>query len=104
MPHPPYILTPRATEQFEALLYNLAEHSGWERSIRVEERLYEAFNGIAAHPGIGHLRRDLLPREIYFHYVEPFHILYLRDTSPLWIIAIHHGSRDIAALMRDESS
>lgn len=102
MPPLPYSFSPRAEEQFANILYNIAEHSGWERSMRVEEKLYTAFRGLAANPGLGHLRTDLVPRRIYFYYVEPYHVLYLRDTLPLYIVAIYHGARDIATLMSDD--
>jgi plasmid stabilization system protein ParE len=100
---PRYILSPIAADQFEELLYNIAEHSGWDRSMRVEEQLYAAFSSIAGNPGVGHLRKDLLPREIYFLFAEPYYVLYLRDRHPIHIIAILHASRDIASLMLDKS-
>ena len=67
----------------------------------VEESLYAAFNRLAQNPGIGHLRDDLLPRTIHVYYADPYMVLYLRDTEPLYVVAIVHGARDIPALMRD---
>jgi len=99
MPPPPYVLTAHASDEFDAILYELAETSGWDRSMDLEERLYEAFLSLAANPGIGHLRQDLLPHEIYFHYVRPYMVVYRRNTSPLLIIAVIHGARDIPALV-----
>ncbi len=96
-----YKLSPHAEEDFATLLYGIAEHSGWSRSMDVEEGLYAAFNSLARNPGIGHLREDLLPRPIHFYYADPYMVLYLRDTEPLYIIAIVHGARDIPVLMRD---
>jgi len=67
----------------------------------VEESLYKAFNCLAQDPGIGHLRDDFLPRTIHFYYADPYMLLYLRDTEPLYVVAIVHGARDIPALMQD---
>ncbi len=96
-----YKLSPHAEEDFATLLYGIAEHSGWSRSMDVEEDLYAAFNSLARNPGIGHLREDLLPRSIHFYYADPYMVLYLRDTEPLYVVAIVHGARDIPLLMRD---
>ncbi len=96
-----YKLSPNAAEEFAALLEEVAEHSGWSRSMDIEELLYAAFNSIAQSPGIGHLREDLLPRTIHFYYANPYMVLYLRDTDPLYIVGIVHGARDIPALMQD---
>jgi plasmid stabilization system protein ParE len=95
-----YKLSPHAEEDFANLLYEIAEHSGWSRSMDVEESLYAAFSRLARNPGVGHLRSDLLPRTIHVYYADPYMVLYLRDTEPLHVVAIVHGARDIA-LMRD---
>jgi plasmid stabilization system protein ParE len=96
-----YKLSPHAEEDFASILYGVAEHSGWSRSMDVEESLYIAFNSLAQDPGIGHLRDDLLPRTIHVYYADPYMVLYLRDTEPLYVVAIVHGARNIEALMRD---
>ena len=96
-----YKLSPYAEEDFATLLYSIAEYSGWSRSMDVEEGLYAAFNSIARNPGIGHLSDDLLPRSIHVYYADPYMVLYLRETEPLYVVAIVHGARDIPALMQD---
>jgi plasmid stabilization system protein ParE len=96
-----YILSPRAEGHFLALLNETEEYSGLLRSVRLEDKLLAAFESIARNPGLGHLRDDLIREQIYFYYVEPYAILYLRDTSPLFIIAIYHGARDIPALLKE---
>lgn len=98
---PRYKLSPHAEEDFTSILCDIAEHSGWSRSMDVEESLYAAFNRLSRDPGIGHLRDDLLPRTIHVYYSNPYIVLYLRDTDPLYVVAVLHGARDIAGLMRD---
>ncbi len=51
-------------------------------------------------PGIGHLRTDHIPHEVYFDHAKPYLILYRRDTLPIYILAIIHGSRDVATIMQ----
>ncbi len=102
MPRPKYLLATRVAIQLEEILFSLAEHSGWERSMALEERLYKAFDDIGSNPGVGHLRQDLVSDPIYFYFSEPYQILFLRDTDPITIIAIFHSSRDVRALMQRE--
>jgi plasmid stabilization system protein ParE len=98
----PYKLTRFALDDLDTILCELAEQHGWGYSMRTEEKLFEAFELIAITPGIGHLRRDLLPREVYFYFAKPYLVLYRRDVTPV-IGAIVHGARDIAALMLDRT-
>lgn len=96
-----YFLTAEAEQQFADILLNLEEHSSLERALRIEEQLYAGFRKIAADPGIGHLRRDLTNQDVYFYYIEPYLVLYLRDPEVIPVVAIFHSARDIAALLRD---
>ncbi len=96
-----YRISREALEDIDTLLYSIAEHSGWERSMRAEEELFAEFDRIAASPGIGHLRQDLLTEPIYFWYSEPYLILYRRDLPLPTVLAVVHGARDIASLMAD---
>ncbi|HZL27749.1 MAG TPA: type II toxin-antitoxin system RelE/ParE family toxin [Acidobacteriaceae bacterium] len=99
-----YRLTHEALDDIDALTYNIAEHSGWDRSMRVEAQLFAAFDEIARTPGIGHLRLDLIPADIYVHLSDPYLILHRRDTQPVVILAVLHGSRDVAAIMQKRAN
>ena len=66
-----------------------------------EAKLYAAFETLAAAPGIGHLRQDLISSNVHFYYVEPYLVVYRRETNPLIILTVVHGSRDIAALLQE---
>ena len=98
MPVRLYVLSPRAAQQIEDLLAEVAEYTGEERSLRVEQLLYTAFAAIAAQPGVGHLRPELVAGPVFFYYADPYMVLYRKDI-PIQIVAIYHGARDIAALM-----
>jgi plasmid stabilization system protein ParE len=102
MPVQLYVLSPPAARQLSNLVAEVAEYSGEERSERVEHLLYKAFATIAALPGVGHLRPDLVAGPIFFYYANPYMVLYRKDI-PIEIIAIFHGARDIASLMLSES-
>ncbi len=97
MPTPLYLLSPQAAKHVEDILAQIADYSGEERSRRTENLLYATFNSIAAQPGVGHLRPDLIVAPVYFFYVKPYQLLYRKDI-PIQIVAVFHGARDIAAL------
>jgi plasmid stabilization system protein ParE len=98
----PYILTPLAEQDYSDIILKLAERTGtWRWSLELEEKLLDTFDALAANPGLGHLREDLVPRRVYFYNVPPYQILYLQDPARLIIVAIIHGSRDIHAIMQD---
>jgi plasmid stabilization system protein ParE len=94
-------ITHEALEDIDAVLMNEAEHSGWSRSMDVEAQLWRDFERLGQVPGIGHLRRDLVSTDVYFSFSQPYMIVYLRDTAPISIIAVLHGSRDIAVILNE---
>ena len=56
---------------------------------------------LATNPGIGHSREDLTELPVKFIGVFSYLIVYAPDTSPLLIIAVLHGARDVASWMRE---
>ena len=53
-------------------------------------------------PGGGHWRRDLTSADVRFFSVYSYLIVY-RETKPLQIVAILHGSPDVAKILNEES-
>jgi plasmid stabilization system protein ParE len=92
-------LTGKALDDLDALLLGEAERSGWDRSMDVEAQLWQAFDELGRTRGIGHRRRDLIPADLYVHYSAPYMIVYRRDVDPIHVLAILHGSRDIAKIL-----
>jgi plasmid stabilization system protein ParE len=95
-----YVLTARAEEHLTALLYDLAEHAGWNHSMDVEETLYAAFQALAANPGIGHKRQNLTHLPVHFHYADPYLVVYQQNTTPRRVVSIFLGVRNIAKLLK----
>lgn len=56
---------------------------------------------LATNPGIGHTREDLTELPVKFISVFSYLIVYDPETSPLQIVAVLHGARDVASLMRE---
>jgi plasmid stabilization system protein ParE len=98
-----YILTPRAQRHLRTILNDIEEYSGEGRRLATEQSLLSAFAAIAANPGIGHLRKDIVPAELYFHSARPYAVIYRRFELPTQIIVIIHGARDLSVLLQNES-
>jgi plasmid stabilization system protein ParE len=93
-------LTASALDDLDEILIGVAEASGWERSMRIEEEIFAKIDRLAEFPGMGHQRPDLGPSNIFFTPVDPYLILYERDTYPITIHAILHGARDVRRILR----
>jgi antitoxin ParD1/3/4/toxin ParE1/3/4 len=63
------------------------------------ERLHAAFTRLAETPGIGHHRGDLADTRHRFWTVFSY-VIAFRETSPLQIIAIVHGARQLEAFFQ----
>ena len=93
-----YVLSPAATadiEQIEAFLDEHAPHA----TDAVLSRLRTTMRRIASTPGTGHLRRDLADEPLRFVAVWSYLVVY-RLTSPVEIVRVVHGARDVARALR----
>jgi plasmid stabilization system protein ParE len=64
-------------------------------------KLFDAFEGIARMPGIGHRREELTAYPVLFWTVGAYLIIYrAEEHRPVEIVAVTQGSRDIPSLLR----
>lgn len=97
----PYLLTPLARSDIFAIWAYIAEHNETAAD-RVEQAIYAACEFVASSPGVGRLRPTITSRPLRFWTLTRFRnysIVYRPDTSPLQIIAVLHGKRDIPATL-----
>ncbi len=66
---------------------------------RVRAEIYDELKKLAANPGLGHKRQDLTNRELLFWPVYSYLVIYQPNTSPVNIIAVLHGGRDLKKLL-----
>jgi plasmid stabilization system protein ParE len=97
---PSFRLTPSAREHIDELGDFLAAES-LEAAVKVLTALETAFEQPALSPGIGHLREDLTDRPVKFWRVYSHLVVYDPASQPLNIVAVLHGSRDIAQILKD---
>ena len=68
---------------------------------RVESVIRERIVFLARTPGGGHLRKDLTDEPVKFFSVYSYLIVYRPESSPLQVVAILHGRREVEQLLRD---
>lgn len=71
---------------------------------RMMVRFLNAFRLLAKRPEMGHVREDLLEPAIRFWPVGAHLILYLAAGTPIEILAVVHGARDVPAIMNRRAS
>jgi toxin ParE1/3/4 len=100
-----FVVTPEARQDLIGIWDYVAEEST-KRADEALARLYDSFIELAQSPGIGHYREDLADRRHRFWTVHPYIIAYRWQTTPLQIIVVVHGARDLKAFFdqRTESA
>jgi toxin ParE1/3/4 len=72
-----------------------------DAAVRVRHALYSAFELLASRPGIGHTRDDLTERSMKFWSVYSYLVVYEPASNPLTIVAVLHGARDVARILKE---
>ena len=95
-----YVLTPLAEEDLDEVLAFVAADDS-QAALRLLHGLESAFELLAAYPGVGHRRSDLSRnKRLRFWPVASYLVIYLQGSSPLRIVRILRGDRDVYALLR----
>ena len=95
-----YELTRTALADLDELwLYIAADNV--DAADRVSDAILGACELLAQHPLVGHARRDLTTRPVLFWSSGSYLLVYAPATTPLRIIAVLHGARDVATILYD---
>lgn len=94
-----YQLTANAQRQVDEIGAFIAEDS-IDAALRVYDSLEEAFERLGTHPGIGHTREDLTERPLKFFSVYSYLVVYDPLSRPVTVVAVLHGARDVAQLLK----
>lgn len=100
-----YVLTPLAKADVFSIWSHIAYNSE-EAADRIEQAIYDACAFIAADPMRGHSRPDLTPRPLRFWTLTRYPnyaVAYRPETTPLQIVAVLHGKRDIQRILGQRS-
>lgn len=96
-----FILAPEAEDDIWNVWQHLALEAGLSVANRLEEAIFEEIAFIARMPGVGHWRRDLTDEPVKFYSIYAYLIVYRPETKPVHVVAILHGRRDVAQLLKE---
>ena len=97
-----YVLTPLAKTDIFNIWSYIADNSE-EAAGRVERAIYDACAFVAEAPLRGHTRPDLTTRSLRFWTLTRYpnySVAYRPETSPLEIVAVLHGKRNIRRILK----
>ena len=93
-----YVLSRAADLDLDGLWNHIAEDS-LSAADRLTTKLLDSFEALARHPGMGHKREDLTHYPVLFWPVENYLVIYRGDRSPIQVVAIVYGGRDIPTFL-----
>jgi plasmid stabilization system protein ParE len=96
-----YILAPAAANDLAQIWRYLRKESSEATAERVETVIREKIGALAIAPEVGHWRRDLTAADVRFFSVYSYLIVYRPGTTPLQIVAVLHGARDVFTILRN---
>ena len=91
----PFVLTPTAKADLLFILLDLSEDS-LDAAHVLRKRLYDGFHTLGRSPGIGHYHEELLSRKYRFWNLYPYVVVYAWEATPIQVVGIVHGARDLA--------
>ncbi len=98
---PRYVLAPEAALDLVQIWRYVKEQSSIEIANHVESVIRDRIVFLSGNPGAGHWRRNLTDEAVKFFPVYSYLIVYRPETTPLQIVSILHGRRDVEELLRD---
>ena len=93
-------LHPQALADVEEIWDYIAQDN-FAAADRLVDELFEAFAGLAAMPEKGYIRQELTNKLVRFWVVRNYLIVYRPSTTPLQILAVIHGARNVLDLLRE---
>lgn len=90
-----YIVSPQAERDLDAIKLFLVREADVRVTRHVIRGLREGMETVGKSPGIGHSRQDLTELPLKFWRVFSYLVVYDASASPIQIVRILHGARDI---------
>jgi plasmid stabilization system protein ParE len=97
-----YLLSPEAKEDLRDIRGYLVSQGGKRLARYVLQEITAAFRLLASHPEAGHLRQDLTTLPVKFWSVFSYLIVYDPAISPIAIVRVFDGRRDVRAILDRE--
>ena len=97
-----YELTVTAEEELASILRYIAEQDSVDRALHVHDKFTQAFESLAATPGMGFKRPHLTGTRVRWHPVFRFVVIYDPESSPVMILRVLHGMRDLDRILHPD--
>ena len=94
-----FILSPEAVRDLVQIWRCVKRESSRETADRVEAVVRGKFIYLADFPYAGHWRRDVTDAPVRFFSVYSYLIVYRPETTPLQIVGILHGGRNVEEIL-----
>ena len=95
-----YILAPAAVHDLVDIWRYIKDQSSLAMADRVESVIRDKIAFLSQNPGAGHWRRDLTESNVKFFPVYSYLIVYRPERTPLEVVSLLHGRRDVERLLR----
>ena len=92
------VLSFAAEQDIDEIITYLAQENPVVARIFLDA-LFDAMDNLAEYPEIGHLREDLTDRRVKFWTFKWHYLIIYKPTSPLEIVRVLSGFRDIISLI-----
>jgi toxin ParE1/3/4 len=96
-----YVLAPEAALDLVQIWRYIKKQSSIEMADRIESVIRDKIVFLTTSPGAGHWRKNLTEEAVKFFPVYSYLIVYRPETTPLQIVSILHGRRDVEQLLKD---
>jgi plasmid stabilization system protein ParE len=95
-----YILAPEAVHDLVDIWRYIKDQSSLAMADRVESVIRDKIAFLSQNPGAGHWRRDLTESNVKFFPVYSYLIVYRPERTPLEVVSLLHGRRDVERILR----
>lgn len=95
-----FIFTPEAASDLLAVNDYIALKASPATAQRVINKIYSELAKLGDMPGMGHFREELLDRRFKFWSVFSYVIVYRWEVSPIEVVNVLHGARDLKSYFR----
>jgi len=92
-------LVPQAFKDLGSITNYIRERESERVALRVEGKIFDAFEMLACLPQVGHRRKDMRQPELRFYRVYRYMIVFRREPRVV-ILRVLHGARDIAKILK----
>ena len=96
-----FVFTLEAEVDVLAIWDHIADDDSEAAADRIVARIYDECNKLGEMPGLGHQRETLLDVRHKFWSIWSYLIVYRWQVTPIQIIAIVHGARDLDVFFAD---